>query len=205
MTTLNRPADRPSGEVTALLEALRDDETTDLGALYQRVYGELRRLASRHRARWNGNETLNTTAIIHEAYIKLVGHHDSFENRSHFLAVASRAMRQVLLSYAEAQNAQKRGGGLPDATLNEELLLTDEQAENLTTLHNALKRLEAVDERAARVVECRFFGGMTVEETAEALSVSPATITRSWRTARAWLFGELQRDPFSTSAPDTPS
>ena len=191
--------DAPAGDVTRLLDALRRGEA-DSEALFRRLYDELRRLAHHHRARWHGNETLNTTALVHEAYFKLVGSVEGFENRSHVLGVASRAMRQVLVTYAEAARAQKRGGGVPDVPLDDALqlgdpLLSDEQAETITSLDEALVRLAKADERAARVVECRFFGGMTVEETAEALDLSVATVGRSWRAARAWLYGELKPTP----------
>ncbi|MEL6616194.1 MAG: ECF-type sigma factor [Bacteroidota bacterium] len=192
--------DTPAGDVTRLLDALRRGEA-DSEALFRRLYDELRTLAHHHRARWRGNETLNTTALVHEAYFKLIGSVDDFENRSHVLGVASRAMRQVLVTYAEAQRAQKRGGGVPNLSLDEAVagnasgLLTDEQADTIAALDEALDRLARADERAARVVECRFFGGMTVEETAEALGLSVATVGRSWRAARAWLYGELKPTP----------
>ena len=169
------------------------------GALFDRLYADLRRIAHRHRARWVGDETLNTTALVHEAYLKLdgAGAKLAVESRAHLLAVASRAMRQVLLSYAEAQNAQKRGGGADRVSLDEGLVaapLTEAQADRASALEGALRKLEAVDARAARVVECRFFGGLSVDETAEALGVSEATVSRAWRTARAWLYGELKSD-----------
>lgn len=188
------PPDASPGDVTRLLDALRRGEA-DSDALFHRLYDELRRLARHHRARWNGNDTLNTTALVHEAYFKLVGSVEGFENRSHVLGIASRAMRQVLVTYAEGQRAQKRGGGVPNLSLEDaegDPLLTDEQAETITALDEALARLARADERAARVVECRFFGGMSVEETAEALELSVATVGRSWRAARAWLYGELK-------------
>ena len=181
-------------EATALLDALGQGQAPS-GALFDRLYGDLRQIAERHRARWVGDDTLNTTALVHEAYLKLAD--AEVEGRAHLLAVASRAMRQVLVSYTEAQKAQKRGGGAAHVELEDGLVaapLTEAQSDRAAVLEEALKRLEAVDARAARVVECRFFGGLSVEETAEALDVSPATIARSWRTARAWLYGELRND-----------
>src|SRR5690606_16367285 len=151
-------------------------------------------LARHHRARWHGNDTLNTTALVHEAYLKLVGGEDGYAGRAHFLAVASKAMRHVLYTYAERQAAQKRGGGAADLPLDEAALVPPHRAEAVVALEEALARLEVVDERAARVVECRFFGGLEVEETAEALGVSARTVTRDWAAARAWLYGELKRD-----------
>ena len=186
-------------DVTALLDAVREG-SGDSERLYAHVYDELHRIARRHRARWSGNDTINTTALVHEAYVKVSGGEGAYENRAHFLAVASRAMRQVLVSYAEAQRAQKRGGGVPDLPLDESLagreaaLLTEAQADNVAALDAALGRLEKVNPRGVRIVECRFFGGMTAEETAEALGLSTATVTRGWRAARAWLFSELQAE-----------
>ena len=187
-------------EATALLRQL-DGGAAPSGALFDQLYGDLRQIAKAHRARWVGDETLNTTALVHEAYLKLAAH--PVEGRAHLLAVASRAMRQVLTSYAEASTAQKRGGGAPHVALDDALdgaPLTEAQADRAAALERALERLEARDPRAARVVECRFFGGLTVLETSEALGVSEATVSRAWRTARAWLRGELGGD-FTEASP----
>lgn len=184
----------PSGEVTQLLDDLRRGQPVS-DQLFESVYDALRRIARSHRARWHGNDTLNTTALVHEAYLKLVGGDGaSYENRSHFLAVAAKAMRHLLVSYAERQSAQKRGGGTPDLPLDEALLVPEERAEELLALEEALRRLEAVDPRAAEVVECRFFAGLDAEETADALGISRRTVTRDWGAARAWLYGELRND-----------
>lgn len=185
----------PGAEVEALLDALRRGEA-DPDALYRRLYDELHGLARVQRARWHGNWTLNTTALVHEAYEKLVGKRD-FESRAHVLATASRAMRQVLVNYAESQRSLKRGGGTPDLPLQEAIFvpLAEDQIEDVLALDDALARLAQANERAARVVECRYYGGLSVEETAEALGVSEATVARDWRLARAWLHGELRDDP----------
>ena len=190
------PGPHRDAEVTQLLDALRRGET-DSDELFRRLYSELHAIARRHRARWSGNETINTTALVHEAYLKLMGGLDNFENRSHVLGVASRAMRQVLVSYAESQRAQKRGGGVPNVPLDDAgegslAVFSPEQIDAVAALDEALDRLARADERAARVVECRFFGGLSIEETAEALDISTATVTRTWRAARAWLYGELK-------------
>ena len=186
----------PNHDVTLLLDALRRGETVDDAALLRPLYDELYALARQHRARWRGNDTLNTTALVHEAYLKLVGSEGAdFDGRAHFLAVASKAMRHVLISYAEKQAAQKRGGGQADIPLDEALLVAQEDADELLALEEALVRLEKADARAARIVECRFFGGLSAEETADALGISTATVTRGWRAARAWLYGELRREP----------
>jgi len=190
-----------SSEVTRLLDVLQRGDAGGEGAreaLYRRLYDELHALARHHRARWHGNDTLNTTALVHEAYLKLVGGEGSYASRAHFLAVASKAMRYVLYTYAERQAAQKRGGGAPDLPLDEAALVPPHRAEALVALEEALARLEAVDARAARVVECRFFGGLDVDETAEALGISPRTVARDWAAARAWLYGELKRDLLDT-------
>ena len=181
-------------DVTGLLHALRageGDRERACEELYGRVYDQLHALAEVHRARWQGNETLNTTAILHEAYLKLVGGEGRYEDRSHFLAVASKAMRQVLYTYAQRQAAQKRGGKSDDLPLDEAVLVPPGRAGVFVALEEALVRLEAADERAARVVECRFFGGLTVGETADALGVSARTVAREWAVARSWLYGEL--------------
>ncbi|MEM6327104.1 MAG: ECF-type sigma factor [Bacteroidota bacterium] len=181
-------------EVDALLDQLRHGEA-DPAALYRRLYDELRGLAQMQRARWHGNWTMNTTALVHEAYEKLVGKRD-FESRAHVLATASRAMRQVLVNYAESRRSLKRGGGTPDLPLQEAVAvpLGDHQVDDVLALDDALARLAQANERAARVVECRYFGGLSVGETAEALGVSEATVARDWRLARAWLHGELRED-----------
>ncbi|MEL6616280.1 MAG: ECF-type sigma factor, partial [Bacteroidota bacterium] len=189
-------------EATALVDSLRRGESIGEApeALVRKLYADLRQLASRQRRRWVGNETINTTALVHEAYIKLAGSDLQAESRAHLLAIASRAMRQVLVNYAELRNAKKRGGGTPDLALDDVVsepdgaLLSAEQADDIAALGEALAKLEAVDARSARIVECRFFGGMTEAETAAALGVSESTVTRGWRTARAWLYTHMERD-----------
>lgn len=188
------PASGTVGEVTRLLSDLQRGEPVS-DALFRRVYDELHQLARHHRRRWKGNETLNTTAIVHEAYLKLVGGSGDFASRRHFMAVASKAMRHLLITYAERQSAGKRGGGEAALPLDEALIIPEQQSDELLALEEALKRLEHFDPRAAEVVECRFFGGLDAEETAEALGVSRRTVTRDWAVARAWLFAELSEGP----------
>lgn len=188
------PAD---GEVTRLLNALGRGETLGADAhhqLFTRVYESLHRIARQQRARWRGNETLNATALVHEAYMKLIGTGSAYENRSHFLAVAARAMRHLLISYAQRQASQKRGNGAADLPLDEALLIPQQRSEELLALDEALHRLKDADPRAAQVVECRVFGGLSAEETAEALGVTRRTVSRDWAAARAWLYGELRAD-----------
>lgn len=185
------------GDVTRLLNALKRGEELDAQShdvLFTRVYDALHRIARSQRAQWNGNETLNATALVHEAYLKLVGSGGGYQSRSHFLAVASRAMRHLLISYAQRQASQKRGNGAADLPLDEALLIPQQRSEELLALDEALDHLKEADPRAAQVVECRVFGGLTAEETAAALGITRRTVTRDWAAARAWLYGELRTD-----------
>jgi RNA polymerase sigma factor (TIGR02999 family) len=194
-------SDSAPERVTRLLVRLREGNDAAAGDLFEHVYTELRRRARGQRKRWKGDPSLQTTALAHEAYLKLVGPEEqSWENRSHFFAVAAKAMRQILLNEARRKRAQKRGGEAPTLSLEalrEELgrdvALTEERAEVLVVLDEALELLEDERPRAARVVECRFFGGMTIEETAEALGVSGSTVSRDWKTAKTWLYREMKR------------
>jgi len=164
--------------------------------LFTLVYAELRRIAGRQLRGERADHTLCTTALVHEAWVELSKlNRIRWQNRAHFLALASQAMRRVLVDYAMARLAQKRGGGMRKESLDGDALkVVQEGAEELVQLDEALHRLYAVNEHHARIVECRFYGGMTVEETAEALGVSPATIKRDWALARAWLNRELSCD-----------
>ena len=157
------------------------------------VYDELKRIAARQLRRERSGHTLCTTALVHEAWLELA-HLDRirWQNRSHYLALAAQAMRRVLIDHAVARRALKRGGGKPLEPLEvEPTLLVHGKAAELLDLDQALERLAALDQRQVRIVECRFFGGMSIEETAEALEISPATVKREWALARAWLNREL--------------
>jgi len=186
-------------DVTGLLDAFRTGDRAAFDRLIGVVYDELHEIAHRHRMRWTGHETVGTTALVHEAYLKLVDQTSpSWKHRAHFLAVASRAMRQILIDYARGRQAGKRGGGLNHVSFDmveglEGSLpdLSIERAETLVGLDESLKRLETETAQHCRIVECRFFGGMTIEETAEALGISPATVKRGWASARAWLHRDL--------------
>lgn len=187
-------------DVSALVEALAAGDREALNPLFPLVYEELRSLAHRQRRQWDGDLTLNTTALVHEAYLKLAGQRQlPTESRAHFLGIASRAMRHILCNYARDRRRQKRGGGRPHLPLDQveaadgrALDLSADQADRLAGLDEALRRFEQVAERQCRVVECRFFGGMSVEETAAALGVSPRSVKRDWAFARAWLLREMQ-------------
>jgi RNA polymerase sigma factor (TIGR02999 family) len=186
--------------VTRLLHELRAGNREAFSELVPLVYGELHQIAGRHREHWEGEETLDTTALVHEAYLRLVDQSAlQWESHPHFLAVASTAMRQILLDYAKRKHAAKRGGGHQHVPLQkiEDALkgagdLSEARSEALIALNDSLRRLEQHDARLSRIVECRFFGGMTIQDTAEALGVAPATVSRGWAMAKAWLYRDLK-------------
>lgn len=175
----------------AIVKAVRSGRTA-VDEMVPVIYEELRRIAHhRLRAEQTGH-TLGTTGLVHEAYLRLVGsEHLEFEGRAHFLAVAARAMRHVLIDSAMTRRAQKRGGGAQPLSIDVTPIVAEARSEDLLALDEALQRLSAINERQARVVECRYFGGMSIEETASALDTSPATVKRDWMLARAWLNREL--------------
>jgi RNA polymerase sigma factor (TIGR02999 family) len=186
------PESRDPGEVTVLLQQAAEGDRQALDSLFDSIYGELKRLARIQRSRWTGDETLNTTALVHEAYFKLVGASpSSWNDRAHFFAVASRAMRQILVGYAERRIAAKRGGGAEMVPFDVANPVAPEVAEDILAMHEALDRLAELEERQSRVVEYRFFAGMSVRETAELLALSPATVKRDWAVASAWLRREM--------------
>jgi RNA polymerase sigma factor (TIGR02999 family) len=183
-------------EITRLLRAVEDGDHDAMDRLFSAVYEELRNVARGQRARWQGNATLDTTGLVHEAYLRMSRRTSpAWEDRGHFFAVASRAMRQVLINYAEMQRAAKRGGGVAAESLEARHTPVEgapnpvptEAVEDLLLLEAALRSLEGEQPRWVRVIECRFFSGLTVEETAEALGLSRATVKRDWSQARAWL------------------
>lgn len=179
-------------DITRLLGAASDGNDTAMDELFEVVYPRLKEIARSRRRGWQGSHTINTTALVHEAYLKMSGGGTGkFDNRAHFFATTARAMRQVLINYAEKRSAKKRGGGAGDVTLHEDDAVTDDPLDELLSLDEALKKLEAMSERGARVVECLFFAGLSIAETAEALEISPATVKRDWVSARAWLFRQM--------------
>jgi RNA polymerase sigma factor (TIGR02999 family) len=184
-----------SEPITLLLDAARQGDTVATDALFRAVYTELQTLAKSHRRRWRGNQTMNTTAIIHEVFLKFAGQQaTNFANRTHFFATASQAMRQVLVNYAEQQSAKKRGGDALYVTLDDATLASQVSADELLDLNRLMSRLEDDNPRRCRIVECRVFGGMTIDEVAEALAISPATVKREWQLATAKLFRDMQMD-----------
>ena len=195
------PGDPGPQNVTRLLRELSGGNRQAFAELLPLVYEELHQIAARQRGSWIGNETLNTTALVHEAYLRLVDQTaPQWHSHPHFLAVASKAMRQILINYAKRNRAAKRGGATRRVPLHEveSALRSDEdpsetQAEALIALDHSLRRLEQQDRRQSRIVECRFFGRMTIEDTAKALGISPATVSRGWSMAQAWLYRDLKQ------------
>jgi RNA polymerase sigma factor (TIGR02999 family) len=185
------------GEITRLLVRLDrergDGQREVLEQLMPLVYRELKALARASRFRWSGDQAPGTTSLVHEAYLKLARQAGSgFANRRHFYSVASKAMRSILVDNARWLGRRKRGRGGVPAPLEESMLVSADRSEELLALDEALSRLDEREPRLVRIVECRCFGGLTVDETAEALEVSPATVKRGWSLARAWLYRELQ-------------
>lgn len=188
------PAPLDQGDSTTV-----SDPQPPFDELFADAYDQLRRLAGAERARWGGNHTLNTTALVHEVYVKLARQRGGLRNGDRLYAVAARAMRHVLVNYAVAQRAVKRGGDTPQVPLATLGPVADSgtlecTCEELLALNDALDRLGTVSSRQRDVVECRFFGGLSVEETSGALGVSTATVKRDWRFARTWLYHELGPD-----------
>ena len=179
-------------DITRLLAAASDGSDSAMDEVFEVVYPRLKEIARARRRGWQGAHTMNTTGLIHEAYLKVASGQGSFENRGHFYATTARAMRQVLINYAEKQAAKKRGGGATDVTLYDDDAVTDDAMDELLTLNAALEKLETMSPRQSKVVECLFFAGLNIPETAEALDISPATVKRDWAMARAWLFREMQ-------------
>jgi RNA polymerase sigma-70 factor, ECF subfamily len=189
------PRMEPQGEVTSLLAAWGKGDASALNKLMPLVYAELHRIARRVWSQQQQNNTLQPTALIHEAYLKLANAESaSFQDRCHFFAVASTAMRQILVNHARSHLAAKRGGGGGNVSLDEAQRAVDQEAAEIISLHEALEALQSVDQRKSKVVEMRYFGGLSIEETAEALGVSIGTVNRDWRLARSWLIREMKRE-----------
>ena len=180
---------------TELLLLLGNGNREALDELVPLVYDELRAIASNKLRYERSGHTLNTTALVHEAYLNLVQHDRvQWQSRAHFLAIAAQAMRHILVNHALHRKRIKRGGGAPHVPLDAAADLPVNEADRILALDSALDRLMAVNPRQARIVECRFFGGMTIEETAISLEISPATAKRDWTLMRAWLRRELERE-----------
>lgn len=179
-------------DITQLLQQLSGGDANVVDSLMPLVYTELHALADRQLGRERAGHTLSATALVHEAYIKLVDQRNvSWQNRAHFFAIAAQSMRRILINYANKRLAQKRGGGQMVVTLDESNAPRETRAEELVELDAALDRLAGLNERQSKVVEYRFFAGLTQEEIAEVLGVSVPTVRRDWRLARAWLSKEI--------------
>jgi RNA polymerase sigma factor (TIGR02999 family) len=182
-------------DITALLSETELGNQEAEGKLIPLVYDELKQLARRYMRRERSDHTLQTTALVHEAYLKLVRQQAvSSQSRSHFLGIAAHLMRRILIDHARGHLRGKRGGVKEHLPLNEALVFSPQRSEELVKLNEALERLSTIDPRQGRIVELRFFGGLSVEETSEFLGISPKTVKRDWAVAKAWLHGELRRD-----------
>jgi RNA polymerase sigma factor (TIGR02999 family) len=181
-------------EITKLLTDWSGGDSTALDRVIPLVYDELHRLAHQHMRRERAGHLLQTSALINEAYLRLMEQPElNLENRTHFFGIAARLMRQILVDEARKRNSAKRGGDAIQVSLTEATNVVQEQAANVVALDDALKTLEGIDGRQSEIVELRFFGGLTIEETAKVLSVSPGTVMRDWTFARAWLRNEMSR------------
>jgi RNA polymerase sigma factor (TIGR02999 family) len=183
-----------TGSVTMLLQKAADGDRHAADLLFPALYEELRSLADRHLRRERRDHTLQTTALVNEAYLKMIGDERTrWQNRTHFFALASQAMRRILVNHATRRGRQKRGGGQGRIQLEEGAAMDLERDLDLVALDEALKELAKLDERKSRIVELRFFGGMNIEETAEALHCAPATVKRDWTFAKTWLLREVSK------------
>ena len=185
--------DNGAEHVTQLLVELSKGNHAAVDLLLPLIYDELRRLAANYMRRERQGHTLQPTALVHEAYMRIVDQRsDNWQNRAHFFGVAAQIMRRLLVDYARASNAEKRGYEFQKVSLDENIDKASEQSAELIALDDALKALALIDEQKSRIVELRYFGGLTVEETAEVLGVTPITVKRHWRMAKAWLHRQMQ-------------
>jgi RNA polymerase sigma factor (TIGR02999 family) len=190
--------DNGGGQVTQLLKAMHAGDAQAAESLLPLVYAELHRLAKAYMRRERPDHTLQATALINEAYLRLVGEDIDWNSRAHFIGLAAHVMRRVLVDYARAHNAEQRGGGLQRVEMQDELAISAEQLDVVEHLDEALKKLERENPRQARVVELRYFGGLSVEEIGALLQIAPRSVKRDWALARIWLFRELRpeaKDP----------
>jgi len=188
---MNAPSVSPQ-EVTQLLADWSRGDDAAFAKLTPLIYEELRRIAHRHMGGQRPDHTLQTTALVNEAYLRLADQtNPSWQNRAHFFAVAARAMRQILVSYARSQQSQKRGGGALKVELDQAALVSPAESQEIVDLHEALERLATLDSRKTQVVELKYFGGLNYDEIAEVLKISRVTVRRDWEFAKVWLYTEL--------------
>lgn len=186
----------PAPDVTLLLNKLAAGDQKAASELVPLVYEELRQLAARHLAHERSDHTLQATALVHEAYVKLAAQKDAkWQNRAQFLGVASQAMRRILVDYARGKQRIRRGGKQQKVSLDDVLLVSQDHTEEVLAVHESLSRLETLDARQARIVEMRYFGGLKVEEIAEVVGISAKTVMRELNVAKAWLYGDLKDRP----------
>jgi RNA polymerase sigma factor (TIGR02999 family) len=184
-----------SSEISLLLDQYRDGQAEAFGKLMALVYDDLRRLAAWQLQTERPDHTLQPTALVHEAYLKLAGQNPiEWQNKAHFFALAAQVMRHILVDHARAKQRDKRGGGQTNVALDEAIKLSNTSEPGLVELDEALSALAERDARKSRIVELRYFGGLSIEETAEVLGISPATVRREWTLAKAWLQRELRKD-----------
>ena len=190
---MSQPAGSTSGEVTLLLAKLRTGSDDAASQLLPLIYNELKRLAEFHMRRERPDHTLQPTALVHEAFLKMIGQDAAaFENRGHFFKVAAQVMRHILVDHARGRNSGKRGGLAPKVPLDERLVFSEAQSDEVLALHEALERLERLSPRQGKIVEMRYFAGLSMEEIAGVLDVSSRTVKREWTVAQAWLRKELE-------------
>jgi RNA polymerase sigma-70 factor, ECF subfamily len=186
--------ERTPQDLTILLGEMAKGDQEAASKLIPLVYSELRRLADRYMNRERTDHTLQATALVHEAYLKLVQHPPAeIQNRSHFFGIAAQVMRQILVDYARGHGREKRGAGQQVVSLEDVLVFSPERSSEYLRIDESLQRLTKLDPRQGKIVELRFFGGLTVEETAQVLDLSPKTVKREWSMAKAWLHGELKQ------------
>lgn len=195
----------PDSPITALLEGLKKGNKEAEAELIPLVYKELHRLARRYMQGERPGHTLQTSALVNEAYLRLVGEHGiDWKNRAHFFGVSAQIMRRILVDHARRRDAQKRGGPAQKISLENAFVYSEGQSWQVVALNEALKKLAQWDERQCRIVEFRFFGGLDVEETAEVLGISPTTVKREFQHAKAWLYGELSKHADKVDKQDSP-
>jgi len=181
--------------ITLMLNKLSNGNTIVIEQILPLVYDELRKISSKYLSDEYRNHTFQTTELVHEAYIKLIGNQSiSWQSRAHFFGIAAKTMRQILVDYARKRNSQKRGSGKTKLSLDDAQLVASESDDQILALDEALRKLEGVEERSGKIVELRYFSGLTIEETAELLNISSATVKRDWQFAKAWLYKEIQQN-----------